>query len=79
MTYDLWDIGARFFFDRFLSEEEALAYVARLLEEYGDTYAEDLELVVGEGGQRNLSGRSLVERVRALEQPPVKTGAKIAR
>lgn len=65
MKYDLWDVSARFFFDRFASEEEALTFVRSLLGEYGEPYADDLELVIGEGGDQNLSGTVLVERAKS--------------
>ncbi len=69
MTYELWDIAARFFFDRFTSEDEALAFVRTLLDQYGDAYAADLELVVGEGGHQNLSGTALAARSRLVTLP----------
>jgi len=65
MRYDLWDISARFFFDRFASEVEALTFVRALLDQYGDAYADDLELVVGDSGADNLSSESLVARARS--------------
>jgi hypothetical protein len=65
MKYDLWDVPARFFFDRFTSEDEAFAFVRALLDEYGEPYANDLELVIGEGGERNLSGAALIARARS--------------
>jgi len=65
MKYDLWDTSARFFFDRFSSEEEALAVVRSLIDQYGEQYADELELAIGEGGDRNLSGPALVERARS--------------
>ena len=68
MKYDLWDVEARFFFDRFGSEEEALAVVRELLEENGEAYADDLELIIGEGGDQNLTGEALVRRARSLHQ-----------
>lgn len=67
MKYDLWDISARFFFDRFASENEALTAVRALLDEYGEAYAGDLELVIGDGGEKNLSGAALVARARSNE------------
>ena len=69
MMYDLWDIEARFFFDRYDSydsEEVALGVVRALLDERGDDYADDLELVIGEGGQENLSGTALIRRARSV-------------
>ena len=65
MKYDLWDVSARFFFDRFDSEDEALTFVRSLIKEYGEPYADDLELVIGEGGDHNLSGASLVARAKS--------------
>ena len=65
MTYELWDMAARFLFDRFASKDEALAFVRALLDQYGDPYAADLELVIGEGGDRNLSGAALAARARS--------------
>jgi hypothetical protein len=65
MNYDLWDISARFFFDRFATEDEALTFVRALLDEYGEPYANDLELVIGEGGNQNLSGAALVALARS--------------
>lgn len=39
--------------------------VRALLDQYGDPYANDLELVIGEGGDENLSGAALVARIRS--------------
>ena len=66
MKYDLWDIEARYFFDRYDSEDEALRVVSALLDERGDGYAGDLELVVGEGGHENLTGAALIQRARSV-------------
>lgn len=65
MKYELWDISVRFFFDRFAPEDEALAFVRALLDQYGERYANDLELVIGDGGDENLSGAALVARARS--------------
>ena len=66
MCYELWDTDARFFLGRFPTEAEALAFVARVLDEEGDAYAANLELAIGDDGVRNLSGARLVERARDL-------------
>jgi hypothetical protein len=66
MNYELWDIDAHFFLGRFSSEEEALHFVRRVLDEEGDAYADNLELAIGDDGTKNLSGCELVERTRSL-------------
>ena len=66
MNCELWDIDAHFFLGRFASEEEALRFVRRVLDEEGDAYADNLELAIGDDGSNNLSGGDLVERTRGL-------------
>lgn len=66
MTYDLWDVETRFYYGRYEREDDVLHLVATLIDHYGDHYADDLELVVGEDGGDNLTGLALVERARRL-------------
>jgi hypothetical protein len=66
MNSELWDVAASFFLGRFESEEAALRFVQRVLDEEGDAYAENLELAITDDGRLKLSGSSLVKRVRSL-------------
>jgi hypothetical protein len=68
MTYHLWDVGTRFYYGQFDDEGDVMALVRSLLAHYGDAYADELELIVDEGGDHDLSGPSLVERARSLDQ-----------
>lgn len=68
MNYELWDIAASFFLGRFESEEAALRFVQRVLDEEGDAYADNLELAVGEGGAQNLSGAALAVKARGIDK-----------
>ena len=42
--------------------DEALAFVRTLIEQHGEPYADDLELLTGEGGDHNPPGAALVAR-----------------
>jgi hypothetical protein len=66
MNCEVWDIDARFFLGRFASEEEVLRCIGHVLDEEGDVYADNLELVSGDEGTQNLTGVDLVKRSREL-------------
>lgn len=68
MTYDLFDIEAGFYFDRFDGKHEALRYVRTLLENNRDDYADVLELGTPDdlSGTSNLTGAALLAASRSL-------------
>ena len=68
MKWDLFDIEAGFYFDRFDSKEAALRYVTTLLDNNGDDYANVLELGTPDdlSGASNLTGDALVAACRSL-------------
>ncbi len=68
MTWDLFDIEAGFYFDRFDSKDEALRYVHSLLENNGDDYANVLELGTPDdlSGASNLTGAALLSASRSF-------------
>ena len=55
ITYELWDVDAGNIIGSFATKEESLAVVDRLLEAYGQDYAENLDLSL-----RDDSGSSRV-------------------
>jgi hypothetical protein len=69
MHYDLWDVETGNYLGRYATEEEALAVVRALVEQYGDHYADDLNLGMeddaGNVGEP-LSGPALLARAAAL-------------
>ncbi|MGH2531261.1 MAG: hypothetical protein ACRDJW_03040 [Thermomicrobiales bacterium] len=69
MNYELWDIEAHFFLGRFASEEEALRFVRKVLDQEGDAHADKLELAIGENGAHNLSGAALADKAQRLDDP----------
>jgi hypothetical protein len=69
MHYDLWDVETGNYLGRYATEEEALAVVRALIEQYGDGYADDLNLgAEDDAGSFSgpLSGSALLARVAAL-------------
>ncbi len=62
MVYHLWDVGTRFYYGQFDDEAAVLTLVRSLIDHDGRGYADDLELIVGEGGDDNLSGAPLIDR-----------------
>jgi hypothetical protein len=67
MVYHLWDVGTRFYYGQFDDEATAMTLVRSLIDHYGHEYATELELIVGEGGDRNLTGSPLIERAFSQE------------
>ncbi|HEY7034457.1 MAG TPA: hypothetical protein VH482_24180 [Thermomicrobiales bacterium] len=70
MAYHLWDVGTRFYYGQFDDEAEVMTLVRSLIDHYGRDYAADLELIVGEGGDDNLTGAPLAERAYSKELTP---------
>lgn len=70
MRWDLWDVEAGFYFDRFPSKDEALALVRTLIDGNGDAYADVLELGTPDdlSGASNLTGAALVAAARGVDE-----------
>ncbi len=68
MKWDLFDVEAGFYFDRFDSKDEALRYVTTLLDNNGDDYADVLELGTPDDltGESNLTGAALRAASRSI-------------
>ncbi len=66
MIHDLWDVEAGFYFGRFETEDDALAFVRELIDANGEEYADALELGSPDdpSASRSASGAALVERAR---------------
>jgi hypothetical protein len=72
VTYELWDVATGNCIGRFGSEVDALARVRTLLDQFGDGYAEDLELGVEDDSGTFLGSRTgalLVAQVGARPLP----------
>jgi hypothetical protein len=64
---EVWDVDAHFFLGCFVSDEEALRFIGRVLDEEGEVYADNLELVRGSDGSQNLTGVDLLKRAREFD------------
>ena len=72
MTWDLFEVEAGFYFDRFDTRDDALQFVRSLLDDNGDDYANVLELGSTDDpkGASNLTGDALVAASRSLVSVP---------
>lgn len=66
MEYSLWDVETNRYLGRFAEEKDALALVRKLVNHYGSSYADYLDLGPADGtGEETtpLSGAALLARV----------------
>jgi hypothetical protein len=69
MSYTLWDVGVGKYLGEYAAEPAVFSLVRSLLDQFGDAYADDLELAVEDDDGRlveSLSGAALRGRARAV-------------
>jgi hypothetical protein len=76
ITYELWDVNAGNIIGAFATKEDTLAVVDRLLEAYGQDYAEILDLTFRDdsgSSQVVASGVGIVTMLNGSDARPVGT------